>query len=77
MSTTRKLTELTTDELRALIRDEMRSLIRETVREVLDEIREDDLELAPDIQEYLRKPLEEQGPFVTLEDLKQELGLDG
>ena len=78
MSIQTRLTDLTIEDLRLLIRTEMKQLIRETVHETLDELfdDEDSWQLKAEVESYLKLPMEEKGPFYTLEEVKRELNLD-
>ena len=72
-----KLADLTVDDLLTILRAEMKDFVRDLVQEAIEEYDPDaGLELKPEVVEYLKKPLEEKGPLISMEELKRELQLD-
>lgn len=82
MMSANRVGDLTLDELRQLLREEFRSLIREAIDEAMevtvdDDDFDDNTNFKPEVAEQLRRFLREQPDGEPVDDILDELGLNG
>jgi hypothetical protein len=73
-----RIIDITIGDLKALIRKIVEEVVNEAMFELEQQLPDPDegLEFKPEIAEYLSKPCEARGPYISMEELTEELGLD-
>jgi hypothetical protein len=73
-----RLMDLTVDEFEIMMRSLMEDVVQQAIFEIEQQLPDPDagLVLRPDIEEYLRQALTQNGDLLSVEDVKRELKLD-